>query len=109
MPTFEQFQEFDVRIGTVTSARPHPGARKPALQLEIAFGDLGTRQSSAQLTTRYTSEALIGRQVVAVVNFPPRRVADFTSDVLVLGAMPGGGDVILLQPDQPVPDGTRVG
>lgn len=109
MPTFEQFQEFDIRIGTVTSAKLHPGARKPAIQMEIDFGELGVRRSSAQLTRRYTPAALVGRQVAAVVDFPPRRVADFTSEVLVLGAMLTGGHVVLLQPEQPAPNGTRVG
>ena len=99
----------DIRIGTVINAQPHPGARKPSIQLEIDFGDLGIKRSSAQLTARYAPDSLVGRQVVAVVNCPPRRVADFRSDVLVLGAMPGDGDVILLQPEQPAPDGTRVG
>ena len=99
----------DIRVGTIINARPHPAARTPAFQLEIDFGDLGVRRSSAQLTARYSPDSLPGRQVVAVVNFPPRRVADFTSDVLVLGAMVGSGDVILLQPEQPAPNGTRIG
>lgn len=100
--------EFDIRVGTIVSARRHPSARKPSYQLEVNFGPAGTRQSSAQLTTRYQPEQLVGRQVAAVLNFPPRRVADYTSEVLVLGAMATNDDVVLLAPDAPVPDGTRI-
>ncbi|UCD24052.1 MAG: tRNA-binding protein [Gemmatimonadota bacterium] len=109
MPPLDQFQKFDIRVGTVISARPHRGARNPALQLQIDFGEMGVKQSSAQITRRYTSEDLISRQVVAVVNFPPRRIAGFRSDVLVLGAIQPGGDVVLLTPDGNVPAGTRIG
>jgi tRNA-binding protein len=109
MPTFQEFLAFDIRVGTVRSARIHPSARKPALQLEIDFGPMGLKQSSAQLTHRYDPAVLVGRRVVAVCNFPPRRIAGFTSDVLVLGAMPTEDDVVLLAPDAPVPDGTRIG
>ncbi len=90
-------------------AQPHPTARKPSLQLKIDFGPLGIKQSSAQLTKRYLPEQLVGRQIVAVVNFPPRRVADFTSEVLVLGGMPTPDDVILLRPDTQAPNGCRIG
>lgn len=109
MPTFQDFHAFDIRVGTVRTARAHPSARKPALQLEIDFGPAGTKWSSAQLTRRYAAADLVGRQVVAVLNFPPRRIADFTSEVLVLGALPQDGDVVLLVPAAPVSDGTRVG
>jgi tRNA-binding protein len=108
MPTFQEFLTFDIRVGTVRAARAHPSARKPALQLEIDFGPHGTRQSSAQLTRRYRPDDLVGRQVVAVLNFPPRRIAGFTSEVLVLGALPGEDDVVLLAPDAPVPNGARI-
>jgi len=108
MPTFEQFQEFDVRIGTVRSARLHPTARKPSIQLEIDFGPEGIKRSSAQLTRLYDPAALVGRQVVAVVNFPPRKVADFVSEVLVLGAMLPQDTVVLLQPDRAVENGARI-
>lgn len=108
MPTFQEFLTFEIRVGTVRAARAHPTARKPSIQLDIDFGPLGTRRSSAQLTRRYAPEDLVGRQVVAVVNFPPRRVADFTSEALVLGAIPEEGDVVLLALDASVPDGTRV-
>jgi tRNA-binding protein len=109
MPTFEQFQEFDIRIGTVRSARLHPTARKPSLQLEIDFGPEGIKRSSAQLTSLYDPAALVGRQVVAVINFPPRKIADFVSDVLVLGAMLPQDTVVLLQPDRAVENGARIG
>jgi len=108
MPTFQEFQAFDIRVGTIRSARPHPTARHPAFQLEIDFGELGRKRSSARLTTLYTPETLVGRQVLAVINFPPRRVADFTSDVLVLGAMLPDDEVVLLAPERAVPDGTPI-
>lgn len=91
------------------AARHHPEARKPAFQLEIDFGELGRKRSSAQLTARYHAEELLGRQVAAVVNFPPRRIGGFASEVLVLGAMASDNDVVLLRPDAVVPDGTLIG
>ena len=109
MATPEQFFAVDLRIGTVVSAEPFPEARVPALKLEIDFGpEVGRRRSSAQLTHRYSAADLVGRQVVAVVNFPPKRVAGYVSEVLVLGGVPAAGDVVLLAPDAPVPDGTKV-
>jgi tRNA-binding protein len=108
MPTFQEFERFDLRVGTVLTAQRHPTARKPSIQLNIDFGDAGVKQSSAQLTERYSPDELIGRQVVAVVNFPPRRIGDFVSEVLVLGAMVSGSDVTLLAPDHPVDNGTRI-
>jgi tRNA-binding protein len=109
MATIDDFQKLDIRVGTVVRAQPFPEARKPAIKLWIDFGaELGERQSSAQLTAFYSPEALVGRQVVAVVNFPPRRVAGFESHVLVLGAMPSATEVILLSPDRPVPNGTGI-
>lgn len=105
----EQFFAIDVRVGTVVAAEPFPEARVPAIKLEIDFGPaIGRRRSSAQLTRRYDAAALVGRQVVAVVNFPPRRIAGYVSEVLVLGGVPEAGDVVLLAPDAEVPDGTRV-
>jgi len=110
MPTPDDFFAIDVRVGTVVGVEPFPAARKPSLKLRIDFGpELGVRQSSAQLTTRYTPDALVGRQVVAVVNIGTRRIAGFVSEVLVLGAMVTGGDVVLLRVDEPVDDGTRIG
>jgi tRNA-binding protein len=110
MATIEDFAALDFRVGTIIDASPFPEARKPSIRMVIDFGpDLGHRRSSAQLTRHYTPVDLVGRQVVAVVNFPPRRIAGFLSEVLVLGALPGEGDVILLALDQPAPDGTRIG
>ena len=109
MVTFDEFQELDIRIGTVMEAMPFPEARVPAIKLVIDFGELGLRRSSAQITRRYTPEALVGRQVAAVVNMPPRRIAGFSSEVLVLGGIPEPGDVVLLAPDQHVVNGTQVG
>jgi tRNA-binding protein len=110
MPTPDDFFAIDVRVGTVLGAEPFPEARKPSVKLRIDFGpELGVKQSSAQLTTRYGPEALVGRQVVAVVNIGARRIAGFTSEVLVLGAMPSSTDVVLLGLDQPVANGTRIG
>lgn len=99
----------DLRIGTVLTAAPFPEARVAAIKLEIDFGsELGVKRSSAQLTRRYEPAGLIGRQVVAAVNLGTRRVAGFPSEVLVLGGIPGSGDVVLLALDAPVPNGTRV-
>ena len=108
MPAPDDFFAIDLRVGTVLRAEPFPEARKPSLKLEIDFGPLGIRRSSAQLTRRYTPEALVGRQVAAVVNIGERRVAGFTSQVLVLGGVPAEGDVVLLAVDAPVPNGTRI-
>lgn len=110
MATIEDFTALDIRVGTVVEASPFPEARKPAIRLVIDFGiELGRLQSSAQLTKHYTPAELVGRQVVAVINFPPRRIAGFRSDVLVLGAMPASDDVILLALEQPAANGTRIG
>ena len=110
MATPEEFFVIDIRVGTVVRAEPFPEARKPAIKLVIDFGpELGERRSSAQLTVHYTPESLVGRQVVAAVNLGTRRIAGFTSEVLVLGAMPQPHDVVLLAVDQPVANGTRIG
>jgi tRNA-binding protein len=110
MATFEDFLRIEMHIGTVRSAEPFPEARKPSIKLLIDFGpELGERVSSAQLTITYPDpRELVGRQVVAVTNFPPRRIAGFKSEVLVLGGVPEEGNVVLLAPDQPLPDGTRI-
>jgi len=110
MATVEDFLTLDIRIGTVVAAEPFPEARKPAIKMRIDFGpELGVKRSSAQLTVHYTPSQLVGRQVIAVVNFPLRRIAGFESEVLVLGAMPSEREVILLAVDRAVPNGTRIG
>jgi tRNA-binding protein len=108
---FEDFMRVDMRVGRVLSAEAFPEARKPSYRLRIDFGpDIGERVSSAQLTATYPDPAvLVGRQIVAVVNFPPRRIAGFSSEVLVLGAMGDAGEVHLLTPDPEAPEGLRVG
>jgi tRNA-binding protein len=111
MIEFHDFARVDMRVGRITAAEPFPEARKPSYRLRIDFGaELGERDSSAQLTVTYPDPAtLVGRQVVAVLNFPPRRIAGLASQVLVLGAMGGGGEVWLLTPDPAAPIGSRVG
>ena len=104
------FASIDIRVGTVLTATPFPEARKPSLKLTIDFGlDLGVKRSSAQLTVHYTPDQLVGRQVIAAVNLGTRRIATFDSEVLVLGAMPSPTEVVLLNVDRPVQNGTRIG
>ncbi|MFA7428846.1 MAG: tRNA-binding protein [Rhodospirillaceae bacterium] len=109
MLTFDDFLAVDIRVGTVVRAEPFPEARMPALKLWIDFGgDIGQRKTSAQITTHYAPESMIGRQVVAVVNFQPKQIGTFMSECLVLGLPDGAGGIVLLRPDQPVPDGGRM-
>lgn len=108
MATIEDFIALDIQIGTVLQAEELPKARVPAIKMNIDFGEIGIKQSSAQITKRYTPNEIVGKQVVAIVNFPPRRVAGFKSEVLVIGGVPVEGDVILLTPDQAVPNGTKI-
>ena len=107
--TWDDFVKVDVRVGRIVAAEPFAEARNPAYKLRLDFGELGERRSSAQITKRYRAEELAGRLVVAVVNFPPKRIAGFLSEVLVLGVYAAEGDVVLLQPDQEVAPGQRVG
>ena len=107
--SFNEFLKVDVRVGRIVEVRPFPNARKPAYQLDVDFGpEIGRRRSSAQLTQRYTPDQLQGRQVLAVVNFPPRQIANFFSEVLVLGVPDEEGNVVLIQPESEVPLGGRL-
>jgi tRNA-binding protein len=107
--SFDAFLAVDIRIGTVVAAESFPEAHKPAFKLVIDFGAvIGRKKSSAQITERYTPDSLLGRQVAAVVNFPPRQIGKFMSEVLTLGFADAEGAVVLLQPDQPVPNGSRL-
>ena len=109
MATIDDFMNLDMRVGTVLKATPLNGAKIPAITMDIDFGDeLGIKASSAQITQRYEPDTLIGAQVVAIVNFPPRKIAGFTSEVLVIGGVPEKGDVVLLKPDMPLPNGTTI-
>ncbi len=107
--SYDDFAKVDIRVGRITRAEPYPEARKPALKLWIDFGgEIGEKRSSAQITRHYTIEGLIGRQVMAVVNFPPRQIGKVMSEVLVLGVPDETGEVVLLTPDQDVPLGGRM-
>ena len=107
--SLDDFIKLDIRCGTIIKAEPFPEARKPAFKLLIDFGgDLGTKKSSAQITQNYDCDDLIGKQVMAVVNFPPRQIGPFMSEVLTLGVPDAAGEVVLVIPDQPVPDGGKL-
>lgn len=106
---FDDFLKVDIRIGTIIAADPFPEARKPAFKLTIDFGEpIGVKRSSAQITEHYTLEELVGRQVAAVVNFPPRQIGPMRSDVLTLGFPDADGKVVLIGPSEPVPNGGRL-
>ena len=107
--TFDDFMKVDIRVGTVVRAEPFPEARTPAIKLWVDFGpEVGERKSSAQITRHYDTDSIVGKQVVAVTNFPPRQIGKFMSEVLVLGIPDGDGEVVLLGPDRKVPDGGRM-
>lgn len=107
--TFDDFMAVDIRVGTVVQAEPYPEARKPAYKLWIDFGDdIGVKKTSAQITVHYTTEGLVGQQVAAVVNFPPRQIGKFMSEVLTLGFMDEDGAVVLIKPTKEVPNGGRL-
>ncbi len=108
MATFEDFQKLGIRVGRIIQVEDFPEARKPSYKLKIDFGELGTKNSSAQITMLYSKEDLIGRQIVAVTNFPPKQIANFVSEVLVLGVETGNGEVILLKPEKDVIPGKNV-
>ena len=109
MPVFSDFEQLDIRAGTVIRVEDFPGARKPAWKLWIDFGGQGIKKSSAQITKLYTKEMLVGKQVTAVINFPPRQIGTFISEVLVLGVYGDEGEVVLLQPERAVKNGGKVG
>ena len=107
--SFDDFMAVDVRVGTVVQAEPYPEARKPAIKIWVDFGgQIGVKKTSAQLTVHYTPQTLVGRQVMAVVNFPPRQIGKFMSEVLVLGFPDEDGAIVLATPDKPVPQGGRL-
>jgi len=109
MITWNDFEKIDMRVGTIVEVADFEKARKPAYQLMIDFGDAGIKKSSAQITTLYPKESLIGKQVIAVVNFPPKQIANFISECLVLGVYNSDNDVVLLQPSLPVTNGDKIG
>ena len=109
MATMEEFEALDIRVGTIVAAEPFPEARKPAIKLRIDFGgEIGVKRSSAQITKYYTPEEVVGRQVLAVVNFPPRQIGKFMSEVLTLGVPDSEGAVVMIRPDQAVPNGGKL-
>jgi tRNA-binding protein len=109
MLTWEDFTKVDIRCGTILSVQAFPKAKKPAYQLSIDFGPLGIKKSSAQITQLYTIESLIGKQIIAVVNFPPKQIANFISECLVLGVYDEAHEVVLLHPSLPVKNGQPIG
>jgi tRNA-binding protein len=106
---WDDFEKIDIRAGTITEVTDFPKAKKPAYQITIDFGELGTKRSSAQVTTVYSKEELIGKQVIAIVNFPPKQIANFFSECLVLGVYTDKKEVVLLQPERKVDNGWKVG
>lgn len=109
MITWDDFEKIDIRVGTIAEVTDFPKAKKPAYQIKVDFGVLGVKHSSAQVTNLYTKQELIGKQVVAVVNFPPKQIADFFSECLILGIYTDRKEVVLLQPERKVDNGWRIG
>ena len=109
MISWSDFEKIDIRVGTIEAAQHFEKAKKPAYQLRINFGSLGILQSSAQITRHYTPETLMGKQVIAVVNFPSKQIANFFSECLVLGVYDEHNEVVLLQPDHPISNGLKIG
>ena len=107
--TWSDFEKIDIRVGTVIEAKEFPKAKKPAYQLRVDFGELGIKNSSAQITAHYKPSDLEGKQVIAVINFPPKQIANFVSECLVLGIYDSKNDVVLLQPERKVPNGSKIG
>lgn len=106
---YEDFVKVDIRVGTVVAAEPYPEARRPAYKLQVDFGpEIGIKKTSAQLTVHYRLEELVGRQVAAVVNFPPKQIGKFMSEILVLGFPDSAGNVVLIAPERAVPDGGKL-
>ncbi|MFI5156353.1 MAG: tRNA-binding protein [Chitinophagales bacterium] len=109
MISWQDFQKIDLRVGTIREVKDFPKAKKPAYQLLIDFGQLGIKKSSAQITALYRKEEMLGKQVIAIVNFPPKQIADFFSECLVLGVYTDKNEVVLLQPDRTVTNGWKIG
>lgn len=107
--TWDDFEKLDIRVGTIAEVTDFPKARKPSFQIKVDFGSLGIKRSSAQITSLYSKEELIGKQVVAVVNFPPKQIASFYSECLILGVYTEQNEVVLLQPERKVQNGGRIG
>jgi tRNA-binding protein len=107
--TWDDFDKIDIRAGTITEVTDFPKAKKPAYQITIDFGELGVKNSSAQITTLYNKDELVGKQVIAIVNFPPKQIANFFSECLVLGVYTDKKEVVLLSPDRPVNNGWKIG
>ncbi len=106
--TWSEFERVELRAGTIVSAQPFPGARKPAYRLLVDLGELGIKKSSAQITSLYESDKLVGRQVICVTNFPPKNITGFVSEVLTTGFVLANGEVVLSQPERPVPNGSKL-